>query len=298
MSKVAICTSLYEAGRPYLDAYLQGVRSVSKVHDITFVAAIHGLDAPEKSLAPVEDVAEVRIVHVSLDAGIPEVRQQMILAGIQCDVECLMLTDMDDYLLPASASAHLAALTDADFSYGDMKLIDADGKVQGRTFFQDVEVPDRLLPGSEATMIMRRNFLGFSNTAIRKHCVDPAWLKIPDGLVSVDWWFFTKLMQRGYRGAKASGTVTCYRTYDGNILGGLPDPTLSAVRRRVDINRRHCAMFAKDPAFAARCLELDALERWLGQENDETLAEIEKACAQPSVWFDDIARLTDRVCSN
>ncbi len=298
MSSVAVCTSLYEAGRPYLDAFIQGVRSACEGHDVTLVAAIHGLRDPVTSLAPANDFATVMIERVPLTKSIAAVRQSMLLAAAKCDVEFLILNDMDDFLLPGAVTAHASALLDADFSYGDMVHIDASGAQRDQTFFQDCGVPVALAGESGLAAILGRNFLGFSNTAMRRHCVDPLWLDIPDDLVAVDWWFFTMLLQQGYRGAKAEAAVTGYRTYDGNILGGIPNSDPRAVWRRIDINRRHCAAFAAGPVYEARRNMLDRLATWIEREGDQAASEIEAACGEPGVWFDDIARLAERVGSN
>ncbi len=258
------------------------------------MAAIHGLDDPEAALAPLNETVSIIVENVPASAGIPEVRRRMLMAATDCDVEFLVLVDMDDYLLPEAINAHAAVMRDAEFSYGDMALIDSQGVDLGRTFYQECDIPPRLAARSGQAAILKRNFLGFSNTAVLRACVDPSWLAIPDDLVAVDWWFFTRLLQNGRNGVKTNAAVACYRTHADNVLDGRPDTDLNAVCRRIDINRRHCEAFAGDAAFDGRRATLDRLLQWIEREDDRVAAAIEAACAVPGVWFDDIARLADR----
>jgi hypothetical protein len=298
MVSVAICTSLFEAGRPYLDAFIEGVKSSCGAHDVTLVAAIHGLNEPDSALAPLKDIVTVRLENVPLAASIPEVRRSMLLAAARYDVEYLLLNDMDDYLLPGAIENHVAAMRNADFSYSDMALIDTHGTQKGETFFKDCLVPKQLTARSGLTAVLKRNFLGFSNTALRRVCIDASQLEMPDNLIAVDWWFFTTMLKQGYRGAKTEKTVVCYRTHEGNVLGATPDTDPRAVQRRLDISRRHCAAFSSDPVYEARAKTLDRLGNWLENKGRLAGSEIESVCRKPGVWHEDIARLADRVCPN
>lgn len=297
-SKIAVCTSLYEAGRPFLDAFVAGLNASSPGQDVMLVAALHGFDDPSAAFVALDGTLPVRFTEVPADASVAEVRCRMLRAAAETEAEYFVLVDMDDYLLPEGVAAHLAAMRDADFSYGDMALIDADGADMGRTFYQDNAIPAKLSGVDGEAAILTRNFLGFSNTAFRRRCLDPARLAIPDDLVAIDWWFYTQLLQDGYTGAKADRPVIAYRTHAGNILGGRARADLTAVRRRLAINRRHCEAFAGNVAFDVRRAALDRLESWIEREDEAVAAAVAAACSAPGVWFDDIARLADRVAAD
>lgn len=295
MSKVAVCTSFYEAGRPFLDAFVSGLNAACPGHQVTLVAALHGIRDEEGALVELDENISVSFVQVSAAASIVEVRRRMLLAAVESDAEFLVLADMDDYLLPSGISGHVYAMEDADFSYGDMALIDEEGTDMGRTFYQGSNIPERLDGTAGKEAILTRNFLGFTNTALRRTCLDPTAFDIPDDLVAIDWWFYTKLLRDGHSGAKTGDPVSAYRTHAGNIHGGRADVGLSAVRRRIAICCLHCEAFTGNAEFDARRRTLERLSDWIAHDDASVNAVVEAACAGPGVWFDDIARLADWV---
>ena len=298
MSKIAVCTSFYEVGRPFLGAFIAGLNEASAGQDVMLVAANHGLSDPEASLATVNGTVDIRIEGVPVTASFAEVRERMLMAVAETDAEYLILVDMDDYLLPDGIAAHLVAMQNADFSYGDMMLIDGSGADMGRTFYQACDVPPHLSGRAGLADILKRNFLGFSNTGLRRVCVDLSRLEIPDDLVAVDWWFYTLLLLDGRNGAKTDNPVVCYRTHSANILGSRADTDLASVRRRIAINRRHYEAFSGETIFDGRRAVLDQLSQWVDREDETVALAVDDACATPGLWFDDIARLTERVLAH
>ena len=93
MSNIAVCTSLYEAGRPYLDAFIAGVNSACGGHDAMLVAAVHGLDEPKAALAALDGSIAIRLEKAPATASIAEVRRLMLLAAAACGAEILVLVD-------------------------------------------------------------------------------------------------------------------------------------------------------------------------------------------------------------
>ena len=139
--KIAICAALYESGRPFLDEYVAALRTAAEGRDCLFVAAIDGLKNPQEALADLAEHLEIVTVDVPAGHTPAGVRCAMLAAGQRCEVDVLVFTDMDDLIAPRGLHSHLDALADADFSYGDMELIDVSGHRMGRRFFDGAGVP-------------------------------------------------------------------------------------------------------------------------------------------------------------
>ena len=63
MTRFAICTSVYESGRPYLAAWIDGVIKAAAGYSVTAIIAVDDFDAPEASFAPLLEVGEVTFAY-------------------------------------------------------------------------------------------------------------------------------------------------------------------------------------------------------------------------------------------
>lgn len=262
MTRFALCTSVYEAGRPFLAAWIDAALTAARGHDCRAVVAVDDLGAPEEALARLARAMPVSLAPAPAGAAVARVRAAMLRSAAESEVDVLVFCDMDDMLAPEALPSHARALEAADFSYGDMELVDGAGRGSGRSFLGDAAVPDRL---DSAEALAERNWLGFSNTALVRARLPASALAIPDSVLAADWWFFTELLAQGLAGARTEAVVARYRCHAGNTLGPGPACDTAALRRRLDIMGRHYAARAgdagaEDRAAAVRAL-IDRLER-------------------------------------
>ena len=200
---------------------------------------------------------------------------------------------MDDVIAPRGLDRHIDALAEADFSYGDMELIDVSGRRLGRRFFDQSSVPGRV---DDVLTIRDRNFLGFSNTAVRADQICPSALIVPDGIVAADWWFFTMLLLGGLRGKKTDGPVAEYRLHDSNTLGaGAP----TSVSQAIDQSKAmllHYRAFSAHPALAARIGETEKVLAALQiAPATELTAQFRPGSDQAGAWFEGLGRIVEKM---
>ncbi len=292
MARIALCTALYEAGRPFLGDWLAGVLAATEEaagrHDVQVVIAVHGLEEPEAAVAPLRARVPVRLAEAPESASLAAVRALMLRAAGETDAEVLVFVDMDDMLLPGALDSHLEALDGADFSYGDLIPIDAGGGGIGLSFFAGARVPGEV---SDHRAVLTRNFLGFSNSALRRARLAEAACAVPSSVRAADWWVFTTLLAQGRCGKRTAVPVARYRSHPGNILGARPDPAPEAVLRRCDIVRRHYAALTPAPRVAAQDKAVAELARRVAADPAGMAEALRAACARPGVWYEDIARL-------
>ena len=147
--KIAICAALYVSGRPFLADFIRALRGAASqgaalAHDVIFVAAIDGLENSGDALADLAGQLDIISVDVPVGRTPAGVRGAMLTAGQASGADILVFIDMDDVIAPQGLDRHLDALARADFSYGDLELIDARGHRLGRRFFDHARVPDRV----------------------------------------------------------------------------------------------------------------------------------------------------------
>jgi glycosyltransferase involved in cell wall biosynthesis len=286
MTRVTVATSLYEAARPYLGAWMAGVaRALPPGADLRLAVAAHGFAAPAAALAPLVPAERIALRTLPASASIAAVRNAMLDAAAAAPADLVVFCDADDALLPGAVAAHAAALAGADFSYGDLALVDAAGAGQGATFFATGDVPPTLAGDALAA----RNFVGFSNAALR-----PAALArrrtAPDALAAVDWFLFSALLAAGATGRRVDAAngrpraVAEYRQHGGNLLGAGRTADLAAARRRAAMAD---ALFAARDAVGDRPRRA-ALARL--RADDALFARALAATpAGPLLWFEDVA---------
>lgn len=250
MTRIAFCVALYEAGRPFLPAFMAGVRAAARGHDACLVAAVDDLAAPRASLAELDGDLPLRFAACAPGSSPAAVRRTMLTEGLRSGADVLILADMDDMLLANAPGNHIAALEEADFSYGDLSLMDAAGHGMGRRFFDRADVPWKV---ASVDAVRHRNFLGLSNTALRADRIPASALQVPDDIVAVDWWLFTSLLLAGCRGTRTVAPVAHYRVGEFSLLGANAPATPEALRRTYRTMQRHYRAFRAAPGMAA-CL--------------------------------------------
>lgn len=291
MSTFAVCTALYEGARAFLPAYLAGLASAAKGEELSLVVAVDDLEAPDEVIAQLETVCPVVAVSAPEGAGPAQVRKRLLLEAVAGSADILIFTDMDDVLSADAPGKHRDNLQQADISFGDMQLIDSTGRDVERRFFDGAEIP-WMLCGPDA--ILDRNFLGLSNTAIRRASIPDSALCVPEHIRAVDWWLFTSLLLAGRTARRIPSHVAQYRVYSTNTLGADMPATREALRNQIDMAIRHYKAFPAIAEFAIRRQRLtelaDEVAGWTSHELAVALSATE---AKPGVWFESLSRLCE-----
>jgi len=286
--KVAIATSFYESGRDFLADYAKAVAGAAQGRDLRIIAAVDDLRNPEATLRSALGPWPVTLVDRVDGAGIPEVRGRMLCASAVSDADMVVFIDMDDMIESGAISRHAQAIEEVDFSYGDLQPVDSKGRILGPTFFEGAKIPERVTSSDD---ILLRNFLGFSNTAIRPTAIDRAACDPPKHAIAVDWWVFATLADLGRKGARADGVVAKYRQHDGNTLGASASVAPEALRRRCEIVTSHLDSLTPNPRrrrAAERVARVSEALR-LGKVGPASLKSVDARGA----WFEEVARLVD-----
>ncbi len=291
MHDFAICTAVYRSGLRFFDDYCRGLaaalRRMGEVQKLVLVT--DGLDPVdlEPWVAKFDALADVTVAKGS--GGPAAVRRQMLTVAAALGTTAIACYDMDDVPLEYGLQRHRQTLKKGDIAFGDMELIDEDGNSLNRNFFAGADVPDRL---ENPTGLLRRNFLGFTNTAFRTDLVHRAAPHIPDDIVAADWWFFTVLAGQGYRAVKTAGPVVAYRSHRDSMLGGLPSTDGADILRRCAVIRNHYAHLSDLPGVQQEDQRVSVLQDVLQNQPLPANLEIETP-RRTGVWYEDVFSLLD-----
>jgi hypothetical protein len=253
----------------------------------------HGLQEADAALADMAESLDIITVDVASGHTPAGVRRAMLAAGQASGADVLVFIDMDDLIAPGALASHLDALREAEFSYGDMDLIDSAGRPLGRRFFDDAGVPGEV---DNVAAISDRNFLGFSNTAVRASRIAPVALTVPEDVVAADWWFYTMLLLGGLHGKKTAAPVAAYRIHDANTLGaGAPRTATDAIGQTAAM-LRHYRAFSAHPGLGARAAETEqVLAKLRSASEQELTSQLGASDDEGGAWFEGIARIAENL---
>ncbi|MDA0656127.1 MAG: hypothetical protein O2912_06965 [Proteobacteria bacterium] len=298
MMRFALCTSVYESGRPFLSDWITSAITAAAIADaansnvkectVSAVIAVDDLIEPGKAFASLSNAMPTVFAQAPAQASTAGVREIMLRAVVQSDADIAVFCDMDDRLHSMAIERHADALIDADFSFGDLQPVDANGQATGDTFFANAEIPETV---SEAAQLIDRNWLGFSNTAVMRSRLPEAALTVPDNIIAVDWWFYTQLLKAGLKGARAQGTVADYRFHGNNVLGPKNATDLNEIKHRCDIVRRHYKSLDNDSLMTEKLSTVERLINRLQNDPHSLAAAVIDARAHATLWHEDIGFL-------
>lgn len=209
----------------------------------------------------------LNIIEIPCSGPPASIRERGINHALDAGYERLVFTDTDDYFAENRLERCIELLMDNDIVVNDLTLVDEDGSP-----YDELYISGRLKELDEVGLdfMMDRNIMGLSNTAIRMSCLSGP-VSFDEGLIAVDWHFFSTLLLRGCRAVFTGGTVTFYRQYGSNTVGlggGLDE---AGIRREVEVKALHYAILsAIDRRFALLAGEFKELKNKL--ENSDNIS--------------------------
>ena len=286
MAQITVATTLYPMKDAWVNAFAEALAAAMGGRDCEAVVALDGIgpDAAARLLQPLAASAPLCFVEA---AGAPAtVRTAMLRAAQSREAEATILVDADDLPLPDAIDSHCRALAHGDVSFGDMLVIDEDGRLDGTCFFAGSTIASRVSGGSA---LERVNFMGLTNTALGARALAAIDREPPADIAAYDWWLFRSLLEAGFVAARTDRPVTRYRDRRDAVLGARPDPRRFAKRCRMVAAQGRA--FANRPESVRYGAAADRLAEQVGAEPARFADRIAAACAEPGVWFADVDRL-------
>lgn len=290
MKTVSVCSSFYEQGRQYLDDCVSSILAAVAKADCRahMVIAIDDLENPKDALAPYADKIEISFVPTDAGTTITGVRNALFEKLKQDTAEVAVFLDMDDVMAPDGIQLHLDALAHADISYGDMWLIASDGKALDGRLYEGIFIPDSV---TCSDTLLQRNFLGLSNTAVRRTALDKLPSLVPDHLVATDWWLYTSLINAGCTARRTAAPIGAYRQHQSNVLGSNSAADLNSLAKRCKIVRDHYAALPSNDVMKNLDQNVAAVEVAIKQDPKGLTRIMEQTSKTPGAWFEEIFQI-------
>lgn len=287
MPKFAIATAAYPVNPAFIADFVSGVSVATQgFGDVQLIVAAESWFDAKAALKGLPANVILDLHPASVPTTPAGLRRLMTGAAAQSDAEIVVFADFDDRLLTGALDLHAAALTDADVSYGDMELIDETGHALGRRFFEDASVPVKF---TGHALLASRNFIGFTNSAVRGSMLESEMPAIPDSVAAADWWFYTKLLAKGAHAQRTESEVTAYRVRRDSIVGHTVSSSPAVLRQRAGIALDHYAALAPEMPHARSGYEsILKLIAAIDSDPQGAIDNLSTQAGKPCVWFEDV----------
>jgi hypothetical protein len=261
--RLAVYTAAYPAALPFGRDWCAGLAAQAD-RNFRVCVALDGVAAGDVRAAAGEHAAALDGADW-LDApeGVPValVRDATLARAVQ-NYDALVLSDIDDAMLPGCVAAARAALADgADLAAWALALADARLAPTGPT-----------LTLHDGFSVVRENVLGLGNTAWRAPLLSRV-LGAPDDCPIYDWRLATLALGLGAAWTFDPTPRALYRQHGANVARLLPPFDAAGVRAASRLVRDHLAHMDRD--WSAFCKTSVGTDERLAPALGKRLAEVE-----------------------
>lgn len=180
-----------------------------------------------------ENYGSLNIFEIPATGGLAAVRQTGLSEVVSRGYEQVVFGDFDDRFSPDRVAKAKALLDKWDVVVNDVDLF---GARSASRYFSS-----RIADGSRIKLedILAKNFMGFSNTAMRV-----SWFKdiVLADTIAVDWYLFSRVLARGAKAYFCGLPLTEYRQHGENVavFGGDKERSREVKRLHYQALTRDC----------------------------------------------------------
>lgn len=208
MSTRVLCV-VYPGCQPYLNQFAESLTAQTQ-QDFEVLALNDGLSSAERHL---EMGPRVQIRNAEPGGTPCSHRRALIDWALESRADHFVFADSDDYFLPNRVSTCVNLLVNSPIVVNELVLFgeDIDGEIPllGRRFAENQRI--------NAGDIREMNFLGLTNTAVRRECLENARDMPENDVLAFDWLLFSHLLEHCGGATFTELTQTYYRQYPGNV---------------------------------------------------------------------------------
>ncbi len=240
--KYVVYATCYPGVEPYVPQWRNSVLAQT---DQDFDLAI-GLDEISPEQAQEVFGADIKPLYLRAPAhNTPAGVRNQAFERLIRDYTGIIMTDMDDILLPDRVLRAKAMLSSAELCCCAMQIMENDTLVSGLVFD----------PGHVVSNILVRNVFGLSNTAYRSSLLKVC-LPVPTSCVLMDWLLATRALAAGATIAFDPTPQMVYRQYPNNTARILPPFSPDQILKACELVLGHYRiLLAEAPERFPRMLE-------------------------------------------
>jgi sugar O-acyltransferase (sialic acid O-acetyltransferase NeuD family) len=257
--RVAFLTTFFPTEKAYVLDFLESLSSQT-VKDFDLIVLNDGFlyfhELKRK-------FANINIIELPSAGSIAKNRQALIQYAKNKLYDIAIFGDSDDYFSSNRVESSINELRYTDVVVNDLTSIKGNKMISEGIYSHRLQNRQSI----SFDFIKHKNIFGLSNTAINLKCVPLDFIRFPDDIIAVDWFFYSLLLNRGVKAIFINDVVTFYRQHESNTIGiGLLNSTIVKDILRVKIIHYEY-LKAVLPEFEALYLEVSLLSQLVLNES-------------------------------
>lgn len=239
MKKTCFCSVIYPNNLLFFKSFLKSL-SVQTDNRFTLLLFNDGV------VNLIEYLQEFKLNYIIRTVyGSPtEIRTKVFDYLKESNFEYTIFGDTDDYFPENRVRINKLLLSKNDVIVNDLCLVTEQGKIITENYWKDRQEFNNEL---NMASILKCNFLGFGNTAIR-NAILPENTIFDEKIIAVDWFLFSRILKNEVKIFFTSETFIYYRQHENNIVGKKL-LTLDKFKKEFKIKLNHYALLAKENEF-------------------------------------------------
>lgn len=227
-SETVFFTVCYPKALSYIDEFFESLmKQTDKDFDVLLIN-----DSCGSLVNRLKSYGALRIHELSATGSMSSIRQAGFNEVFARGYKKIVFGDFDDCFTPDRVEKVKVLLQDWDIVVNDVSLF---GDRNEERYFSR-----RIKDGTQIRLeeILTKNFMGFSNTAVRVECLKDIALA---DTVAIDWYLFSRLLAKGAKAVFCAEPFTGYRQHTDNIASFIGDKS-----QRAEVKRVHYEFLKRD----------------------------------------------------
>ncbi len=223
--KIAVGTVVYPSVLPFWHNFIQSIRNQT-FRDFHLFIINDGCTIEDLINCPPDTT-----VHEGL-ANIAKNRQLLINLIYNSGYDVIIFVDSDDEFQANRFELNVKLGQNFDIVANDMNILSGNHIEEYNIFSQNLKNNQNI----DLKFILNKNIFGLSNTACHTNLLNN--IVIPEDIIAVDWFLFTKVLLSKANAIFTNKTCTNYRQWEHNSIGFTKN-SLDAVKTGIKVKYFH-----------------------------------------------------------
>lgn len=275
MSTTCFCSVIYPGNLIFFNSFLKSLENQTDQY-FTLLLFNDGVE----NLSDYLQNSSLLYKEVIVTGSIIDIRTEVFTYLKESEFDYVIFGDTDDYFPENRVAVNKLLLAENDIVANDLCLVTAQEKTIAKYYWKERKELKQVI---DVSAILKYNFLGLGNTAIRTTAL-PLNVTFDKETVAVDWMFFTRILMNNVKVCFTSKTFIYYRQHENNVIGR-KSFTLEKFKRAFQVKLNHYTILAKENnAYSEIANKYELAEERVKEMNSRDLKKYYLKKSNPFWW--------------
>ena len=233
-------TVYYSKAKKYAKQFLSSLEGQT-TNNFTLLVINDSNDKAEEIFESRRFKFSIKTVQARRRSSAAVLRGLLIRKACKLKADILILGDIDDCFSPNRVEESARFINSYDFLYNNIILMDNRGKIISNNIF----AKKASFEVNNYKDILNKNMIGLGSLCLNLRKLNLRNIRIPAGIISVDWWLVTRLLLSGKKGIFLKNALTYYRQHEDNHIGAGKILNDGLLKKGLESKIRHYRYFSR-----------------------------------------------------